>query len=477
MHARFRRFLSGILFTSLVCLSAGCAAQEEGGLFGGGGSGGGNLGFGTVAFQLPEEGEVITAPFTVSASADGIAFALFYLDGTQVAVAPAPPHVLEIDPLTLSKGEHRVGVTVVHVTGDERRASATIMVVRPRPPLADIMAAIDGLAPGEWYEIPETPMRDVDWARDQPPHVRGDIQSIIGGGSGGAYDTKRDRLVVWGGGGTSTRNDMYAFDLNQAAWVRLTDPSPFADGADTNTFGVVTHPDGAPVSRHSFDSVDYIPSPVDRLYLGGGHFASTAETKSYLFDFETNTWEIGPDITTPTVGGHCAVDGNNIVWQHGIGWPPGSVLSSVDVVAHTSSDHATYLGFYNQGATSDIDPTRNLLVAVGDGKTRVWDLDNPGAASVVWNTTGDIEIESDFGPGVVYHPVSDRMVCWSGGKDVFVLDLDTRAWSRLVGQGDVDPGAAGAVLGRWRYVPSKDVFIVVTNADRNVCVYRLAPLP
>jgi hypothetical protein len=477
MNTRFHQFLSGILLTGLICLTAGCAAQEEGGGLFGGGGGGGNLGFGNVAFQLPEADEVITAPFSISAAADGIAFAVFHLDGTQVAVVSAPPFVLEVDPLALSKGEHRVGVRVIHTTGDERAASVTIMVVRPRPPLADIMAAIDGLGPGEWYEIPETPMRDVDWGADHIGNRRGDIQSIIGGGSGGAYDTKRDRLVVWGGGGTSTRNDVYAFDLNQAAWVRLTDPSPFADGADTNTFGVMTHPDGAPVSRHSFDNVDYIPAPVDRLYVGGGHFATETETKSYLFDFETNTWAIGPDITKPTVGGHAAVDGNNIVWQHGIGWPPGSVLSRVDVVAHTSSDHAAYQSFYNQGATSDIDPTRNILVAVGDGKTRVWDLDNPDDASVVWNTTGDPEVEDNFGPGAVYDPVSDRMVCWAGGKDVYALDLDTKTWTKLAGQGDVDPGPASAILGRWRYVPSKDIFIVVTNASRNVYVYRLGLLP
>ena len=471
------RILSGILIMTLVCLTVGCAAQEEGGLFGGGGNNGGNLGFGNVAFQLPEENEVITAPFTISALADGIAFAVFHVDGTQVAVLTVPPFELEIDPLDLSKGGHRVGVTVIHTSGDEARSAVDIMVIRPRPPLADIMAAIDGLAPGEWYEIPETPVRDVDWGKDHIGHARGNISSIVGGGSGGCYDTKRDRLVIWGGGGTSTRNDLYAFDLNLATWARLTDPSEFADGAETNTFGVVTHPDGAPVSRHSYDNIDYLPPPVDRLYLGGGHFASEPETKSYVFNFDTNWWEIGPDITSATVGGHGGVDGDNIVWQQGSGQLPRSVLSQVDVGGHTSSDHAEYVSFYNQGGTSDVDPMRRLLVAVGNDETRVWDLENPDDASVVWNTTGDTGIQAAFGPGCVYDPVRDRLVCWAGGKDVFALDLDTKVWTRLAGQGDVDPGPASSILGRWRYVPSKDVFIVVTGADRNVIIHRLGLLP
>jgi hypothetical protein len=475
MHARVQLFLKWVFLTCLVCLTVGCAVDGEGGLFGGGVTEV-DLGFGTVFFQLPEENEVVDAPFTIGASAENIAFAVFIIDSEQIAVLYDPPFELEIDPLALSKGEHRVGVAVGHPAGDERYEAVNITVVRWRPPLTEIQAAIDQLGPGEWYGIPETPMRDVDWGAGKI-HGRGDITSIVGGGSGGAYDTKRDRLLVWGGGGTSTRNDLYGFDLNQAAWIRFTDPSPFAHGGETNTFGVGTHPDGAPVSRHSHDMVDYIPEPVDRMFMGSGHFTATVETKSYLFDFETATWSFGPDVTSATVGGHCGVDGTNVVWQQGAGTLPGSVLSRIDVVAHTSTDHAEYDAFYDPGATSDVDPTRNLLVAVGDGKTRVWDLDNPNDASVIWTTTGDTGVENVHGPGAVYDPSNDRIVAWAGGKDVYVLDLDTRVWTRLTGQGDVDPGPASSIFGRWRYVPSRDLFITMTSADKNVYVYRLGTLP
>ena len=39
----------------------------------------------------------------------------------------------------------------------------------------------------------------------------------------------------------------------------------------------------------------------------------------------------------------------------------------------------------------------------------------------------------------------------------------------------MDPGPQTTLgtYGRWRYVPSKNVFIVVTSVDKNVFVYRL----
>jgi len=45
--------------------------------------------------------------------------------------------------------------------------------------------------------------------------------------SGGAFDTTRDRLVVWGGGHADyPGNELYVFDLGTLRWQRLTDPSP-----------------------------------------------------------------------------------------------------------------------------------------------------------------------------------------------------------------------------------------------------------
>jgi hypothetical protein len=90
------------------------------------------------------------------------------------------------------------------------------------------------------------------------------------------------------------------------------------------------------------------------------------------------------------------------------------------------------------------------------------------------------------GPAVDYDPVLDRFVCWNGGTDVFMLNLETFEWQKV-------PAAAGnkatpaapcrnGTYGRWRYIPSMNAYIVVSGIDQNVFFYRAsdratAPIP
>ena len=80
-----------------------------------------------------------------------------------------------------------------------------------------------------------------------------------------------------------------------------------------------------------------------------------------------------------------------------------------------------------------------------------------------------------FGPGLAYHTPSGKLVAWAGGPDVYVLDLATMAWTRVPGVGSVNPGPAASrgTFGRFRYIESRDLFIVVNDVDLDVFVYRL----
>jgi hypothetical protein len=63
------------------------------------------------------------------------------------------------------------------------------------------------LPPQSWYAVPDTHMRGVC-----PPNGFGGkdydfnfhCSSVIGAWSGGAYDTLRNRMIIWGGGITTT---------------------------------------------------------------------------------------------------------------------------------------------------------------------------------------------------------------------------------------------------------------------------------
>lgn len=350
----------------------------------------------------------------------------------------------------------------------------------PAPtPLEDLHEAIDNLAPGSWLEIPSSFMQYVAYRYRDPANTLGDVSGVMESASGGFYDPVRNRLVVWGGGQQYCGNEIYAFDLDALQWLRVTDPSPFPAGDDRNQSKSTTHPDGAPISRHSYDFIDYIPG-LDRFFVGSGVAVcpdgNLGDRGAYWFDFETATWESRAG--SPAFGeslGAVAPDGT--VWQHGSlsGSPNDNTLASYDPMTDTWTRHAAFIGTLNSRATAEIDPARNFFVVVGLGNTYVWDLDNPGNAAVILASTGATEIEDRSAPGLAYHPGRDRLVAWQGGRDVYSLDIDNAVWTLEPSAGAVDPGAAATrgTYGRWRYVPSRNVFVQVSGISRNVFLYRL----
>jgi hypothetical protein len=380
-----------------------------------------------------------------------------------------------LDPAPLSKGKHTVVVRALGSSGSVDK-TFTILVARPRPPIADILAAMRGLAGGEWYAIPETQVADIVY--NPPGDFRGGSESIFSQ-SGGAYDTKRNRLFVWGGGGDSFHNEIYVFDFITATWLRLNDPSPWPLGGEGNLAGDVVHPDGAPISRHSFDCLQYIES-LDRLYLGGGRVpvagggTVTDDKNTYLFDFDTLTWTIGLEIDTIGFGAVSAVGPDDRIWQHGPVDPPSGRLSAVDNQAQSVSYHAGWPVQFPLNFTAEIDPAGNHMYIVGNGHTYRWNLDDPDSPAVDLLTTGATEIQNAVGAGLVYHPVKGVLVAWSGTRDVYTLDLTTLVWTKVTGSGG-NPGAAnaGGTFGRFRYIPDEDLFILVNTAGTNVHVYRL----
>jgi len=136
-----------------------------------------------------------------------------------------------------------------------------------------VAGPVETLQPGTWYEVPGSNLRSVE-ARPTPPGSTG-LSSIMKSWSGGAFDSQRDRLIVWGGGHTNyAGNEIYTFDLNTLQWTRLTDPSYMNSGYNFSaqgwTDGDEAYPDGTPVSRHTYSELAYLPPPFDALWVNGG---------------------------------------------------------------------------------------------------------------------------------------------------------------------------------------------------------------
>jgi hypothetical protein len=333
------------------------------------------------------------------------------------------------------------------------------------------------LTEGRWLEIPDSKLIDV-----APRESPGGSTIKIVAWSGGAYDSRRDLFLVWGGGHSDyAGNEVYAFDLATRKWRRLTEPS-VADRARTPTY-----PDGQPRARHTYNYIEYVPS-IDRLLCfgasgpypgGGGEFSRDV----LEFDIGERRWNGRARAAVPTPG-------NLIGAQARLDPASGRVFvigsQRATLQAYDPADDRWFSGWapvrVKVHATAAIDPVRREFVLLGsggqsDGQILRWSLDRPGAAQDLSSrTSGDRQIESAYAPGFDYDGAARRLVAWSGGTDVFVFDGAELRWTRVPAAADnrVDPGAQNptGTYGRFRYVARLDAFILVNAADRNVLVYR-----
>jgi len=304
-----------------------------------------------------------------------------------------------------------------------------------------------------WTALPSSAM-----SRVAPPGARG-VAAVVEAWSGAAFDSRRERLVLWGGGYSDYHgNELYAFDLRTLSWERLTDPTPAPKlGHDAND-------DGTPNGRATYNGLAYHASD-DRFFALGGALAGTAvegAREPWTFDFDARRWtrktSSGPR-PAAGVGGACAVDpAGGKIW-----WADSSGIYSYDAERWTRhSDEPVY---YLTGA---MDTRRGLWVLVGQGKALAVDLRT--GRPQPWKTSGGDVLLAKSNPGFDYDPVRDRLVAWAGGP-VWSLDPETKTWTA-----DDAPGAPAAtpngIFGRWRYVPGLDAFVVVTAVDRPVHLYK-----
>jgi hypothetical protein len=150
---------------------------------------------------------------------------------------------------------------------------------------------IENLRAGEWYMVPNSRL-DAVFPSPLPPGNTGP-DAVVSKWSGAVYDSQRDRLVVWGGGHWDySGNEIYVFRLNSEngdpalTWKRITNPSSDVSGQGPY------YNDGKPRSRHTYNYIEYIPAPFDRLCTFGGTslYPGTVTPNTDCFNFGTSQW-------------------------------------------------------------------------------------------------------------------------------------------------------------------------------------------
>jgi len=320
-----------------------------------------------------------------------------------------------------------------------------------------------------WVAFPLTQMqRVVPSASDYPNIYAVEGPScVIDCWCGGVFDSKRNRLVVWGGGHNGYfGNEIYVFDIDSLKWTRFTEPS-----ANPNLCGQ-TNSDGTPNGRHTYGGLAYI-SHADRFFGCGGAPAcpggGCGMNITWTFDFTSKRWtNRSPSGTGPGTWceDNCAYDSvtKKVYYFDGrLGF------YSYDYDANRWTELNSSITRYNYASV--VDPKRRLLLNIGHGEVWAYDLNSATPAGVLWNTTGGSMFIAKGAMGLAYDSKSDRIVGWHGG-DVYTLNCDTKAWTAYTAANAPAPNANGT-YGRWQYVPRYNAFICVNRIGDNVYFYKL----
>ena len=292
------------------------------------------------------------------------------------------------------------------------------------------------------------------------------------------YDTKRDRLIHWGGGHNGYGgNEQVAFNLLTSTWERIAGP------ATTTTQNALYNPDGTPAARHTYGAIQYDPI---RDQLISGHAGSTfGETGGSgpncdVFNYVTGVWT--RKASHPNFSGYATnygqfttIDNNGDLWLH-----PDS-LSSWYKFNTLSNTWATYSCDYNYGsyATAAFDTRRNRIVVMGDGHFTKTDTATPTVTAACGGSPPSGLIANNA-PGWVYDPVGDRFIGWAGGQTLHTVDAATLlTWGTITVTGATLPTLSEGgyewhgTFGKFRYSLNLHGIVLCVQTDRPPCFIRL----
>jgi hypothetical protein len=346
------------------------------------------------------------------------------------------------------------------------------------------------MAPGTWYEVPNSQLRSVD------PCPAGNCSysanegqaAVIDDWTGAALATNlgsKGSYIVWGGGHSGYfGNEVYAFDIASLRWSRLNEPV----NSGSCNYSERELQDGSPCSSHTYDGVEYHAKTNSFVIIGalGSHEGITSSPRVHLFNLSSKQWRRGeryPGGGAPWGGGTAYDASRDAFW----------VLPGFDMPIGKYDPNAnswTTYGRFNIDTDSvgSIDPTRDLFVVL-DGQNQhqlvVVDLKNPNGGGVVVKVSGDTTPLQQGGNGFDWDPVQKVFVAWTGGDAVYTLkppagDWRTNNWIWT----KVNPAAGNSFKptarnmngpwSHWRYVPSVNAWMIVNRNTDNVFFYKLS---
>jgi MYXO-CTERM domain-containing protein len=164
-------------------------------------------------------------------------------------------------------------------------------------------------------------------------------------------------------------------------------------------------------------------------------------------------------------------------------------FSSYDPDADAWTEHGTpNPGNNGIDGAGVVDPVRDLYIyvdALETGNLYAMPLAGPYDAWTELTVTGDLEIQSSAKLGMEWEPLSERMVAWNDGADVYVLNppdgdplTGEWVWARVPpdpANTTVPTRNSNGTYSRFRYAATVNAFVLVSSTGGPVWAYRLTP--
>ena len=337
-------------------------------------------------------------------------------------------------------------------------------------------------ASGEWVDLPGSTLTSsgVGWAGGSPGGT-GNYSTVVTAWGGAVLNTSGvyrsgafvagTFLVLFGGGhGDYAGNELYAYgplEADSPSWSRITDPTiPAPDD--------VARLSGKPVSRHSYDTLVYLPDQNKMLCIGapGYYHTGFSFNTADIFDFALDPSAANPWSTADTgfpafngggagaislLSGYDSVSGK--AW--GLGKGNGQVIGSYDAAAGTwasySKDNPSGPGAAKAGLAGSI----GKFVFVNGSTVYVQDLASPTSSIYTPSTTGSAP-SLGATAALDWDEAGGRFVVRSSGRTLYYLTPganpnaggDAWAWSSVTPGAGATPAAevANGTYGRFRMV-------------------------
>jgi len=274
-------------------------------------------------------------------------------------------------------------------------------------------STIQSMAPNTWLSVPNTKMRPLCPSEASCAGISAieGCGAVVWSWSGGAFDTKRNRMIVWGGGHSAYMgNEMYAFDLDNLTWSRITNPTcPQTQYWDNCQDPLL---DGNPAGRHTYDGLAYMEN-TDGFFAHGGSLAcalGSSTRVTWLYNFATGSWtNKNPGGTKPGQGqAYCLTCAYDPLTGKVLMRDPYSIYAY-----NVSTNGWTTLNSFGtnwQDMTSTIDTKRRLFFTAGSGEWFVYDISANTNVTGQWSTSGGSAVISSGAPGLAYDPAADCLV-------------------------------------------------------------------